>query len=201
MAKQEYEGIAFTSALSKDGWQVSVTERASSSAEAVANLEATISLMIEDGYVPFVTYYNKAVSDTKLPDMENVKELPYDEGVVATAQELGGVVVPEGHRYLGVKPGKLEEILENDSYQVMADSYSYDGTWVNFYYSDNEMSVAGHYYATKVGAKIFNEMFHWQPVLVDKAPLPGGDVMLYILGVKGKKSTDIYQNIKDVTPA
>ena len=206
MAKQEYEGVAFTSAM-KDGWQVSVTERAGGSAEAVANLEATIELMKEDGYVPFVTAYNKAPSTTDQPE----------ESLVETAKELGGVeieplteqekqslaadFVPDGHNYLGIKPGKIEDINENDSYQVRADTYSYDGTWVNFFYDDN-MSVAGHYYNSKVGQKVFAQMFKWEPVMnADKKPIPGGDVLLYVLGVKGKKSDDIYQNSKQVDPA
>ena len=207
MAKQEYEGVAFTSAM-KDGWQVSVTERAGGSAEAVANLEATIELMKAEGYVPFVNTYNKA------PSAANQTE----GSLVETAKELGGVEkltteeknsiaegcveVPEGHNYLGIKPGKLEEINANDSYQVRADVYSYDGTWVNFFYGDDSMSVAGHYYNSKIGQKVFTQMFKWEPVMnADKKPIPGGDVLLYILGVKGKNSDDIYHNIKQVDPA
>ena len=112
------------------------------------------------------------------------------------------VAIPDGHTYLGVKSGQLEEIRENDSYQVLAETYSYSGgDWVNFHNGASEMSVAGHYYANTTGQKIFQEMFHWAPAQVEKAPIPGGNVLLYILGVKGKKSSDIYQNIKQVEPA
>ena len=105
MAKEklEYEGVAYTSAMSKDGWQVSVTERAKSSAEAVSNLEATIALMAQEGYVPFVSYYNKAPSvvgepqdvlgnqDDTAPVTPAVDPRP-DVSVVEQAVELGGVV-------------------------------------------------------------------------------------------------------------
>ena len=63
------------------------------------------------------------------------------------------------------------------------------------------MSVAGMYYANKTAEKIFQQMFKWVPALGDKQPIPGGDVMLYILGVKNKKGPEIYQNIKQVDPA
>ena len=80
----EHSGIAFTSAI-KDGWQVSVTERAISSATAVANLEATIALMIKDGYVPFVSYYNKSETVQPVtPDQD------YQEALVFVVEELGG---------------------------------------------------------------------------------------------------------------
>lgn len=208
MVKQEYEGIAFTSGIRLDGWQVSVTSRADSPSKAVDALEVEIINMIGRGFVPFVSYYNRAEVDTVPQQVElgpestaPVTEEDFAEAMTSVAEELGGVQVPEGHVYLGVKSGKLDEIRENDSYQALAETYSYDGTWVNFYNGSSEMSVAGSYYANQTGAKIFNEMFHWEPALVEKAPIPGGDVMLYILGVKGKKGPDIYQNIKGVEPA
>ena len=217
MAKTEYEGVAFTSGMNKDGWQVSVTERAGSSAEAYVNLQATIAVMIADGVIPFVTQYNKAVSVVeKAPESRYPVDPQAPTSVVAQAQHLGGEVtyvtpeesasiasglleIPEGHVYLGVKSSKLEEIRENDSYQVLAESYSYDGTWVNFYNGAGNMSVAGSYYANPTGMKIFDGMFHWQPQLVEKAQLPSGNVLLYILGVNNKGT--IYQNIKMVEPA
>jgi len=201
MAKSEYEGIAFTSGI-KDGWQVSVTERADSSAEAVANLEATIAVMVDDGYVPFVSYYNRS---------EAVVGAPKDVvSVVDTAKELGGIVAavpteqmiehgfPKEPGYHGMQPQKLENINEGDSYDVVASTYSYDGgDWVNFYNGGD--SLAGHYYNSEVGAKIFKSMFGWTPAIADKAVLPGGTKVLQIVGVKGKKSNDIYQNIKSVS--
>ncbi|GAG22737.1 unnamed protein product, partial [marine sediment metagenome] len=100
--------------------------------------------------------------------------------------------------YLGTQAQKIEDINEGDSYDVVASTYSYDGgDWVNFY--NGGESLAGHYYASEVGAKIFKSMFGWTPAIADKAVLPGGTKTLGIVGVKGKKTDDIYQNIKSVT--
>lgn len=190
MAKQEYEGVAFSSGI-KDGWQVSVTERAESSAEAVANLEGTIEVMKAEGYTPFVSYTNKA----ELVDVITPRT------VVEEAVALGGKVIADafesgdGTRYLGIKPGKLESILENDSYDVPAQFYSYDGTWVNFF--NGQQDAASYYYAHKKSAEIFRGMFGWSPEFEDKALLPNGDVTLYIVGVNNKGT--VYQNIKKVT--
>ena len=61
------------------------------------------------------------------------------------------------------------------------------------------MSLPGFYYGNKTGQKIFQELFHWAPAVVEKAPIPGGNVLLYILGVNSKGT--VYQNIKAVEPA
>ena len=219
MTKQEYAGgIDFTSFIDKDGFQHSLTARGETSAQAYADLQASIALAIKEGGVPFVRDYNKAELDKPSPPEQPESRYPVDPqaptSVVAQAQQLGGQVVtyvtpeesasiasglleiPEGHLYLGMKPSKLDEIGENESYQVLAESYSYDGTWVNFYNGAGNMSVAGSYYANPTGMKIFDGMFHWQPQLVEKAQLPGGNVLLYILGVNNKGT--IYQNIKMV---
>ena len=201
MAKQEFECLAYTAGLTPDGWEISVTERAESSVTAYANLVATIAVMKEDGLLPFVTNYNKAQENiTPAPTRDDPFPVtPVDEvpSVVAQAEELGGREIPAGHRYLGVKPGKVDDILENDSYDVVASTYTYDGTWVNFY-NGNRQS-AGYYYSNKTSQKIFAELFHWQPAVVEKAPIPGGNAMLYVLGVNSNGT--IYQNIKQVLPA
>ena len=205
--KTEYEGVCFTSMIDTDGVQYSVTERAESSLDAYVNLKGTVAVMLEEGCLPFISQYNKAGEYTHTEE-----NAPKEMSVLDTAKELGGVPkvtkeesasiasglkeVPEGHNYLGMKNNKLEEIRENDSYDILAESYSYDGTWVNFYNGSSELSVAGTYYANKVGAKIFQEMFHWQPAQVKKAPIPGGSVLLYIVGVNSKGT--VYQNIKGV---
>lgn len=287
MTKEYAGGIDFTSFIDKDGFQHSLTARKETSAEAYADLQATIALAIAEGGTPFVRDYNKAgpkeeglateqdhqdalvsvaqelgavpkgakqISNDELADIyrettgQSARIQPMDkifdwaaakkdkffvdsEGFLYKlqtppvsgefAEELGGVEkgrlnsaeamglvpegllgreIPDGHTYLGLKPQKLEDIRENDSYQVLAETYSYDGTWVNFYNGAGEMSVAGSYYANPTGVKIFDGMFHWQPQLVDKAQLPGGNVLLYILGVRAKNN-NIYQNIKQVEPA
>ena len=218
MAKQEYEGVAWTPMVHKPtGCVINVTERAGSSLDAYKNLTGTIAVMVEEGCIPFVSYYNKA--EPAQPESKYPPNPQEPASVLAQAEQLGGVVVdqypitpeesasiasglleiPEGHVYLGVKSSKLEEIRENDSYQVLAETYSYDGTWVNFFNGAGNMSVAGSYYANPTGQKIFQEMFHWSPALAEKAPLPSGNVLLYILGVNSKGT--VYQNIKSVEPA
>ena len=95
MAKQEYEGVAFTAGLDKDGWLISVTERAESSAAAYANLEATKQLMIADGLVPFVSYYNKseAVAGPPQDVITPSVDIASPVSLVDTAKELGGIVI------------------------------------------------------------------------------------------------------------
>lgn len=206
---EELRGIAFTSGI-KEGWQVSVTERADSSAEALANLEGTIALMVTEGYKPFVNAYNRAEVQGELQTSTDAPVSVSPATVVETAQALGGIeitdagiakVVDSIDGYLGMKPEKLENIAEGQTYDVVAQQYSYDGTWVNFFGASSNLSLAGHYYNTKVGAKIFNELFHWAPALVEKALIPGGSVILTVIGTKGKKTNDIYQNIKSVVLA
>lgn len=205
MTKTEYEGVAFTAMVHvEDGEVINVTERGVSSVVAYVNLRATIAEMRDDGFVPFVTYYNKAGTSGYNNEEEVNKDI--DDAMVSVAKELGGVElstheIPDEHNFLGMKGKKPEEIKENDSYDILADTYTYDGTWVNFYNGSSDMSAAGHYYNTSVGEKIFLGMFNWQPALVEKQAIPGGSVLLYMLGVKGKKSSDIYHNIKAVEPA
>ena len=180
------------------GYKITATEMGDTVALALAKLLPTLVEIEKDGARAWVDRNNLNVP--KL-DMDDVSEVEFGESLMDVAKELGGREIPEGHIYLGIKPSRVEDIRENDSYDVLAQTYSYDGTWVNFYNGSGDLSVAGHYYATQTGAKIFDGMFHWQPAQVDKAPIPGGDVLLYILGTKGKKTEDIYQNIKTVQPA
>ena len=196
----EKKGIAFTSGVRQDGWQVSVTARADSPVQALTELDVAILEMIEKGYTPFVSYINKhePYKAPVTPDELVPPAFTDEDTVVQTAvQNLGAREIPAGHRYLGVKPGKVDDILENDSYDVVASTYTYDGTWVNFY-NGNRQS-AGYYFANKTSQKIFGQMFPWQPEVVEKAPIPGGNVMLYVLGVNSNGT--IYQNIKQVVPA
>ena len=195
MAKQEYEGIAFTSMVDKNGVQFSVTERAESSLDAYVNLKSTVAVMQEEGCVPFWSYTNKAA----LPDVlvNEAKKLGGIEAAVPTPQMVDSAF-PKEPGYHGMQPQKLENINEGDSYDVVASTYSYDGgDWVNFYNGGD--SLAGHYYNSEVGAKIFKSMFGWTPAIADKAVLPGGTKVLQIVGVKGKNTDKIYQNIKSVS--
>ena len=211
MAKSEYAGgIDFTSFIDKDGFQHSLTSRGETSGEAYADLQATIALAIQEGGKPFVNAYNRAEVQGELQTSTDAPVSVSPATVVETAQALGGVAVTdEGiakatagiDGYLGMKAEKLENIAEGQFYDVVAQQYSYDGTWVNFFGASSNLSLAGHYYNTKVGAKIFNELFHWAPALVEKAPIPGGAVILTVIGTKGKKTNDIYQNIKSVVLA
>jgi len=218
MAKTEYAGgIDFTSFIDKDGFQHSLTSRKETSLESYVDLQATIALAIQEGAIPFVRDYNKAELDKPASKYPTDPQEPVS--VLAQAKQLGGEVtyvtpeevasiasglleIPEGHNYLGMKPGKLEEIRENDSYQVRAETYSWDGKqFINFFSGSSDKAVAGYYYGQDWAKDEFNKMFHWSPAQVDKAPIPGGNVLLYILGVKGKNSDVIYQNIKQVEPA
>lgn len=220
MAKQEYEGVAFSS-VTKDGVVINVTERAGSSLEAFENLEATLVNKAEEGWSSFVSYYNKANDQ---PTVAPLPVTPVDEvpqaSVVATAVEMGGEIIQpatienfpvdaadstsigDGTLYMGLKASKLDAIGENQSYEVMANCYSYDTTknnFVNFF--NGTKPAAGHGYGSEYGQKLFKDMF---PLFVpvdgaDHSPIPTGPVKLYVVGVKGKDNK-IYQNIKSVEP-
>ena len=108
MAKQEYEGVAWMNMMTPDGGVISVTERAESSVTAYANLMETRVVMLDDGLVPFNSYYNKAqeniaavpmIIDTPQPTPPQLDPIipahpdPFPEpaSLVAQAKSLGGV--------------------------------------------------------------------------------------------------------------
>ena len=178
-----------------NGFKVTVTQEGKTAEEA---LNVLIELLNGTDAKPFLDRNNVMSLTDAIPTTINasVTTKPIQPSV-PTEQMIDGAFSEDGTRYLGIKPGKIEDILENDSYHVVVDSYSYDGTWVNFYSGNDSMSAAGHYYATKVGASIFDEMFGWSPQVVEKALL-GRQLKLYIVGVKGKNTDKVYQNIKGV---
>ncbi len=164
-----------------NNFKITVTEVADTAEDALSNLVEMLS----------------AVDATPFIDRNNVLSLPDVITKEPSPQVVADAFPSDTEGYYGMQPQKIENINEGDSYDVVASTYSFDGTWVNFYNGGD--SLAGHYYATKIGAEIFNKMFGWQPVEgADKAVLPGGTKVLNILGVKGKKTDDIYQNIKGV---
>ena len=169
--------------LDYNGFKITVTEMGGTAEEALASL---IELLDGVDAKPFLDRNNVMSLEDKI------------EAAVPTAQMVEDAF-PKEPGYLGMKAEKLENINEGDSYDVVADTFSYDGTWVNFYSGNSEMSLAGHYYSSKVGQEIFNKMFDWYPVITERSPIPNGRKVLHIVGVKGKKSNDIYQNIKSVS--
>ena len=138
---EEKKGIAFTSGIRQDGWQVSVTARADSPLDAVAELEVAIVEMIEKGYTPFVSYSNKhelykheEPVQAVIPD----DNFPFPAGdpvsVVQAAVGLGGVESPvingsapivDGFEYLGIKTQKLKasELKQGQSYEIYVDKF------------------------------------------------------------------------------
>ena len=221
MAKQEYEGVAFTAMIKTETGQViNFTARLGSTLDAFEDVEATVALKEKEGWVPFVTQYNKANDQpTVAPAPLLVTPLEDAPGVVAQAVEMGGEIIhpapidnfpddiPEGATripddtlYLGLKDSKLDAIGENQSYEVYANCYSYDGKgFVNFF--NGTKPAAGHYYATEYGQKLFKDMFPlFVPVVgSDHSPLPRGPVKLYVVGVMNKGK--VYQNIKGAEDA
>lgn len=164
-----------------EGYRVTVTDMGDGESED--RLRELIEMLNSIGAKPWLDRNNLLSMDDKITASEPSEKVKDD-------------AFPKDG-YYGMQPQKVENINEGDSYDVVASTYSYDGTWVNFYNGGD--SLAGHYYATKVGKEIFNKMFGWEPVEgADKAVLPGGTKVLSILGVKGKKTEDIYQNIKAV---
>ena len=223
MAKQEYEGVAFTSGV-KDGWQVSVTERAESSAEAVANLEATIALMKDDGYSPFVSYYNKSEAVVGAPEdilTEDIAGLdsPFAPStVVDLAKELGGVepspqmiedafpkdAVPVGDSmYLGikVKKPKVAECPQGYSYEIVVNSYSADEKEIRFYNEHSDYPACTHNWKSDFGKEKFAEIFpNWTPQRGSKIKLTT-PVKLFVKGEGTTSEGNAYQNLKSAEQA
>ena len=129
---QEKKGIAYTAGIDKDGWQISATERADSSMEAVALLEATIAQMKEDGYVPFVKDYNKALENMNskpvdvAPSPSAPTTDPFATTVVQEAEELGGVATQTPDWYEPPTQEVKESIASGVGDRLM-DGYKYIG--------------------------------------------------------------------------
>ena len=200
---EEANAVVWTQVVNPEGFVISITSRDGGEIEQSYQNIATF-LADNQHLKPYASYRNVLDVpnvEVRFEDDDAVNREAKDKGLVAEAQSLGGVEfkIPEGHNYLGMKGGKIDDIKENDSYTVPAVEYSWDGgDWVNFFFGGGK-AVAGFYYKPAWAKKAFAEMFHWEPMTgADRVPIPGGDIILYILGVKGKKSDDIYQNIKDV---
>ena len=221
----EKRGIAFTSGINKDGWQISVTERADGSAEAYANLEATIALMAEDGVIPFVSYYNKAFENTapdaKLQDVAGYAVPPL--GVLDTAKELGGVETPvldeyvltdegvadilagiseDGTNYLGVKAQKpkVADCKQGDSYEIYVDAYKRpEKDKIEFYNEHSKFPACSHS-LKGAGGKLFQELFPgWEPAVGSGGKLK--PLLLYIVGENETREGNAYQNLKGAKQA
>ena len=201
MAKSEYEGVCFTAGLDKDGWLISVTERAGSSAEAYANLEATKQLMIGDGVKPFISYYNKAEAvvgapkdviapenfPVPAPDFTKTEEIDFTPTTVVqeAVQELGavlaGAVIEDGTHYLGIKTTKpkVAECLQGNSYEIVVDSYERKEDKIEFYNEHSQYPACTHSLKGK-GGTTFQEIFpNWNPAIGAGKISP---LKLYIVG-------------------
>ena len=217
MAKTEYEGIAFTSAI-REGWQVSVTDRAESSAEAVANLEATIALMVKEGYEPFVSQYNKA--EEHRVSLASESAFP-EEGVVGLAKEMGGVdsALPENEQdnpfapeaaklddesmYLGIKmkKPKVADCPQGYSYEIVANEYSADEKEIRFYNEHSDYPACTHNWKSDFGKERFAEIFpNWTPQRGSKIKLTN-PVKLYVKGEGTTSEGNAYQNLKSAEQA
>lgn len=215
---EELRGIAFTAGLDKDGWQVSVTERADSSAEAFANLEATMALMKDEGYVPFVKDYNKAFENTK-PVVDPGKS------VVQQAKELGGIETPlvneyvitdediehavadispldDGTFYLGIKTQKpkVADCLQGQSYEIYVDSFKRPTREKIEFYNEHSKFPACIHSLKGRGGEIFTEIFPgWEPEVGAGSKMK--PYLLYIVGEGETSEGNAYQNLKSAKPA
>ena len=213
----EKRGIAYTSGINKDGWQISVTERADGSAEAYANLEATIALMAAEGVIPFVSYYNKAFETTQ--PAETVQPL----SVLDTSKELGGVETPvldeyvltdegvadilagiseDGTNYLGVKAQKpkVADCKQGDSYEIYVDAYKRPEKDKIEFYNEHSKFPACTHSLKGAGGKLFQELFPgWEPAAGSGGKLK--PLLLYIVGENTTSEGNVYQNLKGAKQA
>jgi len=213
----EKRGIAFTSGINKDGWQISVTERADGSAEAYANLEATIALMADDGVIPFVSYYNRALDNT-IPPTAPAEVQP--TSVLDLAKDLGGVPTPvlneyvltdegvedilagiseDGTNYLGVKAQKpkVAECKQGDSYEIYVDAYKRPEKEKIEFYNEHSQYPACSHSLKGAGGKLFQELFPgWEPAVGSGGKLK--PMLLYIVGENETREGNAYQNLKGV---
>lgn len=192
----EANAIVWTQIVTPDGFVLSVTSRDGGDPKT-SYVRVRNFLDEHEDLIPFVKDSNRFVYDNPpAPPSGNETELDAarreakEKGLVDTAKDLGGV------EYLGLKPGKLERIAEGQSYDVMADNVkvSDDGNWANFYFGDT--NAAGHYVGNKIGKGTFKKIFGFDaPGAGSAMNIPA--TMLHIVGVKGKKTDEVYQNIKE----
>jgi len=220
----EKRGIAFTSGIRQDGWQVSVTARADSPVEAVAELEEAILDMIEKEYVPFVSYINKhepykvqAITAEELVppafiDDDTVAPSVVDPtSVVQAAVGLGGVESPvingsapivDGFEYLGIKTQKLKasELKQGQSYEIYVDKFKRPEESKVEFYNEHSQYPAHTTSLKGAGGKTFGELFPgWEPEVGSEGALK--PMFLMIVGEGATPKGNPWQNLKGVRSA
>ena len=223
-SKQEYEGVAFTAMVhAEDGELINATERAEASLDAYKNLRATIAEMKKDGFVPFVSYYNKAEGQQAQPESKYPPSPQEPVSVLAQAEQLGGVVVDQypitpdesasiasgvriadGTNYLGMQTRKpnAPDVKVNDSFEIVVDAYKRPTRdKVEFYNAHSEYPAAVQNLKGK-GGEIFLDLFPgWTPEVGSEGSIE--PLKLYIVGAGSTPPphNNAYQNIKSVEPA
>ena len=196
MAKQEYEGIAFTAMVSPSGVLIHPTARADSVSDAVDELELEVVNMLERGYTPFWSYSNKYEPVHELGQAPVITEQslatdPFpDVSVVDTAVNLGAVEVDPFDAAPELVPflKKAGEWKTGDVQEVLVDQYTLADGKIAFYKEGNEYPLHTHY-LNDIGVKVMAQVFgdEWDRsfgVTAEKAPFLGG---AYIIAIKGGK--------------
>ena len=197
MLAEEKEGIAFTSGITKDGWQVNVTARADSPLDAYYQLMGVIANMEDEGVIPFVSYSNRYEPPAS------------EQTVLEAAQELGGVITDEGIQRVVdsiaddpfADPPEVElvpylkpagEWKTGDVQEVEVDQYTLGNGVITFYKSDNKYPEVHKHYLNEIGVKVMADAFHpdWGkffPATDTPKDIPGGS---FIIAIKGGKMRD-----------
>ena len=164
----EAKGIVWTTIPYKN-YRLNITVRDGGKEEALDSLTAMIAII--DEYVE--------------PEAESVPERTPSVG----GQDLG----------LLEYPPKAGDRVSGDVYEITVNEYTNDGAKIQFY-RGGEYPLHTHYlgeYGNKVMAEVFvPEWIEHFPIVVDRTPITGGDLILNILvSDKLNKKDNPYVNL------
>ena len=199
----EATSVVWTTVVTPSGHVISVTSRDGGEVEeSYKNISAFLA--DHEHLTPYHQYRNQYMGDAQVDDIElAVAREAKEKGLVETAEALGGVVktqLEDGTNYLGLKKykPKASDVVEGDSYEVMATSYSNDGTKVDFYGSEGQYPVASHQ-ITGTWKETFDKIFNnWEPKEGSKIALTT-PTKLYIVCSGAKSTGNPYHNIRSIS--
>jgi hypothetical protein len=165
----EAKGVAWTT-LWRNGIKINVTHRSDEgSSDALNQLWGTIEVAMQNGY---------GIGD----DTPRQPVARTTDGKDWGLQEYAP---------------KASELGFGDTFEVVIDEYSYDGSEVRFYGADDEYPKLTHNMTAEYPRKVFDEIFKgWQPDEGSRIPFPKGAVVLEVeCSTKPNKAGNPYRNL------
>ncbi len=185
---KEAGGVAWTELWALEGWKINLTARGDSPVEAGEELLIAINHFYKEHGLSTQRIQSRV---TELAEEQLDKEFPPIDDYEPPSQE-----VPEEYS-LGLQERKVPagELKPNQTYQIVAEEYDFNGQNVEFFNSNSQYPIAKQNMKGK-GAEIFGNLFNgWEPD-EGRHPVPGGPVKLLIKGSTNLTSAgNPYQNI------